>query len=338
MNPFRFAVQVTELPLDGWRERVAWYEQLGFSAIHTPDHFDMRQWDPLTAQAAIAAATRSAAAGASVLDVGFYHPMVLARAAATIAQLAAGGYELGIGAGWMADDYEMAGMTFDRAGVRLDRLREAVQVIRSLWTLERTTFEGEHYQVKDAPAVLGLPLQTTPKIFIGGTMPRAIRLAGAHAEIVSMFPALQGGKIGWAGWAAGSTVEFMAEKSRWAREGAERAGRDPDALELSTQLAHTAVADDPAPVQEFVAKATDVDPASQDESLIFLTGTPAQARERLERRREATGVSYYVMFDPSFNYAFPGDGPTLPGDSGPGAGDRYLESFAEAVIAPLSGQ
>jgi alkanesulfonate monooxygenase SsuD/methylene tetrahydromethanopterin reductase-like flavin-dependent oxidoreductase (luciferase family) len=71
MQPFRFAVQVTELPVPGWRERVAWYEQLGFSAIHTPDHFSLRQWDPLAAQAAIAAVTNTAATGASVLDVGF---------------------------------------------------------------------------------------------------------------------------------------------------------------------------------------------------------------------------------------------------------------------------
>lgn len=338
MHPFRFAVQVTELPLSGWRDRVAWYEKLGFSAIHTPDHFSLQQWDPLTAQAAIAAVTSSAATGASVLDVGFYHPMVLARAAATIAQLAAGGYELGLGAGWMAEDYEMAGMTFDRAGLRLARLREAVEIIRSVWTQERTTYAGEHYRLDNAPAVLGVPLKVVPKILIGGTLPKAIGLAGAHADIVSLFPSLEGGKIGWPGWAEGSTPARMAEKVGWARDGALRADRDPDALELSTQLAHTAIADDPGPVQEFVAEQTEVPPAAQDESMIFLTGTPAEARERLERRREATGISYYVVFDPSFNYAFPEGSPTLPGDTAPGAEDRYFEAFAEAVVTPLAGQ
>jgi alkanesulfonate monooxygenase SsuD/methylene tetrahydromethanopterin reductase-like flavin-dependent oxidoreductase (luciferase family) len=83
MQPFRFAVQVSSLPLPGWRERVRWYEQLGFAALHTPDHFDLRQWDPLATQAAVAGATTRAATGATVIDVGFYHPMVLARAAAT---------------------------------------------------------------------------------------------------------------------------------------------------------------------------------------------------------------------------------------------------------------
>ena len=338
MHPFRFAVQVTELPRASWRKRVRWYEDLGFSAIHTPDHFDLRQWDPLTTQAAIAAVTSSAAAGATVLDVGFYHPLVLARAAATIAGLAAGGYELGIGAGWMPDDYEMAGLAFDRPGIRLERMREAVEIIRSVWTQERTSYDGTHYQIKDAPSVMELPLEVEPKILIGGTMPRAIRLAGAHADIVSVFPALPSGKIGWPGWAEGSTIEYFAAKAAWAREGAQRAGRDPDRLELSTQLTHTAVAADPAPLQAFIAKATNVSPAAQDEAMIFLTGTPSEARERLERRREATGVSYYVMFDPSFNYAHPDGPPSLPGDSGPDAGDRYLEAFSAAIIQELSGQ
>jgi hypothetical protein len=80
-------------------------------------------------------------------------------------------------------------------------------------------------------------------------------------------------------------------------------------IELSTQITHTAVAEDPAPLQEFVAEAIDVPPAAQDAAMIFLTGTPAQVRERLERRREATGVSYHVIFDPTYNYA---DGHVIP--------------------------
>jgi probable F420-dependent oxidoreductase len=336
MHPFRFGVQVTGLPLPGWRERVRWYEQLGFSSIHTPDHFDLVQWDPLSAQAAIAGATSTAATGATVLDVGFYHPLVLARAAATIALLAGGGYELGLGAGWMPRDYEMAGLQFDRAGVRLERLREAAEIIRSVWVNEQTTFDGAHYRIDDAPAVLDLPLPVMPKLLIGATMPRATRLAASLGDIVSVFPPT-GEEIGWPGWAANSRIENVAQQSAWAREGAEQAGREFDALELSTQVPHTAVADDPSSLQEFVAGATGVTPTAQEESTIFITGTPAEARERLQRRREATGVSYYVIFDPSFNYATPEGSPVLPGDGGDRAADRYLEALSESVIKPLAG-
>ena len=96
---------------------------------------------------------------------------------------------------------------------------------------------------------------------------------------------------------------------------------------------------DPAPLQQAVSTATGVDGRAQDASTIFLTGTPAEARERLQRRREATSLSYFIVFDPANNYAN-GDAPLpcLPGDSGPGAADRYLEAFAEAVVRPLTGQ
>jgi probable F420-dependent oxidoreductase len=337
MHPFRFGVQITGLPLPGWRERVRWYEDLGFDTIHTPDHVDMRQWDPLSTQAVVAGATRSAGLSATVLDIGFYHPLVLARAAATMAPIAAGGYELGLGAGWMPRDYELAGLRFDRASVRLGRLEEAVRVIRSLWTNEETTFTGEHYRIDRALSVLPLPLTVMPKVLLGATLPKATRLAASLADIVSVFPPT-GEVIGWPGWAANSRIENVAQQQAWAREGAEQAGRDFETLELSTQIAHTAVAEDPGSLQDFLADATDVAPPAQDESTIFLTGSPAQARERLERRREATGVSYYVIFDPSYNYATPEGSPALPGDSGDGAADRYFEALSDSVIKPLAGQ
>ena len=126
-----------------------------------------------------------------------------------------------------------------------------------------------------------------------------------------------------------------AKQTSWARQ----AAKNPEAIELSTQITHTAVADDPAPLQAILASDIDVDPKEQDESTIFLTGTPAQARERLQRRREATGLSYFVVFDLSCNYARgSGSVPTLPGDSGPGAADRYIEAFSEWVVRPLIGQ
>jgi probable F420-dependent oxidoreductase len=339
MKPFRFGIQVSELPFDGWRERINWYEQLGFTTISTPDHYMMRQWDPVSLMAAVAGTTRSAAVGSTVLNVGLRQPIDLARMAATVASIAAGGCELGLGAGWSPDDFAIAGLPFDTGGVRLQRLEETVQAIKLLWTEETANYAGVHVRLKDAPSVLALPLRRVPKLLIGGTMRRALGIAGRHADIVSVFPSVASGKIGWAGWAEGSTVDQTAAQMAWAKAGAERAGRDWAAVELSTQLCFSAVAGDPGPLQEALATATGVTPQVQDSSTIFLTGTPAQARERLQRRREATGLSYFVVFDMANNYVRPeGWTPALPGDSGPGAGDRYLEAFAEAVVRPLTGQ
>ena len=48
MQPFRFGIQVSQLPYDSWRDRVRWYEDLGFTTISAPDHYQLRQWDPVT--------------------------------------------------------------------------------------------------------------------------------------------------------------------------------------------------------------------------------------------------------------------------------------------------
>lgn len=335
-HPFRFAVQVTELPLDGWRERVRWYERLGFSAIHWSDHVTLPGWDPIAGEAAVAAVTEHAAVGTSVLDAGFYQPIVLARQAATIAAIASGGYELGLGAGWSGDDYRAAGLKFERASVRLKQLEETLTAIRSLWTQETTSFAGEYVTLAGAPSVLELPLPVMPRLLVGATKPHALGVAGRHADIVSMFPAIEGDKIGWEGWAAGATIDHYLEKVAIARDAAASAGRDPEALELSTQITHTAVADDPVGPQAALEDATGVAPSDQDAAMIFLTGTPAEARERLTERRARTGVSYFVVQDTALNYAHPEEAMRLPGDQGPGAADRYLEHLAENVLRPLT--
>jgi alkanesulfonate monooxygenase SsuD/methylene tetrahydromethanopterin reductase-like flavin-dependent oxidoreductase (luciferase family) len=302
MHPFRFGIQVSQLPYDSWRDRVRWYEDLGFTSISAPDHYQLRQWDPVALLAAVAGATRSAAVGSTVLNAGLRLP-------------------------------------FDRAGARLSRLEEAVEAIKLLWTQETTTYSGTYVSLKSAPSVLPLPLPRQPKLLLGGTLRRAITMAGRHADIVSIFPSVASGKIGWPGWAEGSTIERTAEQTAWAQTGARDAGRSPDAIELSTQVGFTAVSRDPQALQQSIAKMTGVEPAGQDASTIFLTGTPAEARERLLRRRVATGLSYFIVFDLANNYANT-DGlvPALPGDSGPGAGDRYLEAFAEEIVRPLTGQ
>ena len=339
MHPFRFGVQVSELPFESWRERVHWYEDLGFSTITTPDHYQLQQWDPIALQAAVAGVTRSAAVGSTVLNSGLRQPIDLARMAATVAAIAAGGCELGIGAGWIADDFEIAGVPFEEPRRRLDHFVETIRAIQLLWSQETTDVEGEFVHLKAAPSVLPLPLPRLPKLLLGGTRRRSLGIAGEFGDIVSVFPSVRSGEIGWPEWAASSTIERTTEQVSWALAGAQRADRDADQLELSTQVSFTAVADQPGALQESLAAATGVNPVDQDESTIFLTGTPAQARERLLRRREATGLNYFVIFDLAHNYANPGGlVQRLPGDAAVGANDRYLEALAEHVLQPLAGQ
>ena len=125
-RPFRFAVHTSDAP-DGatWTSEARRYEDLGFSTLLLRDHFD-DQLAPIAAMTAAAAATTTLRVGCLVFDNDYRHPLVLAKEMATIDVLSGGRVDVGIGAGWMAPDYEQAGMPFDPPGTRVSRMIEAV--------------------------------------------------------------------------------------------------------------------------------------------------------------------------------------------------------------------
>ncbi len=312
-HPFRFGVQLSKLPAETWRDDVRRIEDLGYSSIFWPDHFST-QWEPVAALAAVAAATERVKVGSLVYDVDYRHPVVLAKAAATTHLLSGGRHEFGIGAGWMETDYREAGMAYDRPGVRIERLDEALQVIRGMWGSEKSSFRGKHYQVTDIAPAAELPEGEAPKILIGGGGPRVLRLAGRHADIVGINPKLPEGRV-TAETPADSAPERVREKVSWVREGAEAAGRNPDELELNSLTFVVAITDDPAPLREGLASNTGMTPEQVADCPLFLTGSAMEIRERLEKRREETGISYIVI---------QGSDPTT------------LETFATQIATPLT--
>jgi probable F420-dependent oxidoreductase len=313
-KPFRFGVQVSALPADGWIERVRAYERLGFSTVFCPDHFGP-QWDPTAMLAAAAAVTTRLNVGALVYDVDYRHPVIHAKSAATIHLLSGGRHEFGIGAGWMRTDYDEAGMTYDRPGVRIERLDEALQIIRSMWENERTSFAGRHYTIRNIAQAVELPKGSRPKILIGGGGPRVLRLAGRRADIVGINPSLPEGKITPQS-AADLTPERLDEKLRSVREGAEQAGRRFEDIELNSLTFMTAITDDPSGIRSALASNSGMTTEQVANCPIFLTGSPAEIRDGLEKRRERYGLSYIVV---------------------QGRDQAVLEKFAEQVMAPLSG-
>jgi probable F420-dependent oxidoreductase len=314
-KPFRFAVQISAPPADSWIERIRSYERLGYSTVFCPDHFGP-QWDPTALLAAAAAVTTRLRVGSLVYDVDYRHPVVHAKGAATIQLLSGGRHEFGIGAGWMQTDYDEAGMTYDRPGVRIERLDEALQIIRSMWENERTTFSGRHYQIKNIAKAAELPAGTRPKLLIGGGGPRVLRLAGRHADIVGINPSLPEGKI-TRNSAADLAPERLDEKLRYVREGAEAAGRRFDEIELNSLSFAVAITDDPTGLRTALAANTGMSVEQVASCPIFLTGSAAEIRDGLEKRRERFGLSYIVI---------------------QGREQATVEKFAEQIVAPLSGK
>ncbi len=312
-HPFRFGVQLSALPAADWKDRVRRIEALGYSSVFWPDHFGT-QWEPTAALAAAAAVTERLCIGSLVYDVDYRHPVVLAKAAATIQLLSEGRHEFGIGAGWMESDYLEAGMPFERAGLRIERLEEALQIIQAMWTGERTSFEGKHYTIREIAQAAELPEGSRPRVLVGGGGRRMLTLAGRYADIVGLNPKVDQGRV-TPETAADLAPERVREKVGWVRAGAEAAGRDPDALELNSLVFLVAFSDDPSGVREALAGNTGMSVDQVAACPMFLTGSGGEIRDRLEKQREETGISYVVI---------------------QGRDPELLERFAREVVEPLA--
>ncbi|MGH9103863.1 MAG: LLM class flavin-dependent oxidoreductase, partial [Acidimicrobiales bacterium] len=134
MFPFRFGVQLSRADSGAaWRGLARKIEDLGYSTLFIPDHFE-DQFGPLVALTVAAEATSTLRVGSLVFGNDYRHPVVLASEVATLDLMAEGRVEVGLGAGWMRSDYQQAGITEDPPGVRISRMAESLTVMKSLWS------------------------------------------------------------------------------------------------------------------------------------------------------------------------------------------------------------
>lgn len=287
---FRFAADLTG-PLPGmtWLDTAREVEQLGYSTLFVPDHFD-EGLGPIAAITAAAAATTTLNVGALVFDCDFRHPAVMARELATIDLLSEGRLEVGLGAGWKRLDYDRSGIPMDRPGVRVSRLIEHAAVLKGLWADGSYSYSGDHYEITDLDGTPAPHRAGGPPILVGGGAPRLLRWAGATADIVGVNASIHSGEIDQAS-AQDALAERIDEKVGWLREGA---GDRFDDLELNAWLAVADITDDPT-VAEGVAAFFGTDPASLRQSPLALVGSPGDVREMLAERRDRWGYSYVVI-------------------------------------------
>lgn len=164
-------------------------EALGFDWISIWDHFYPAQVAPdldclegIACHAALAVRTSRVRVGSLVYCTGYRHPAVLANAGATIDHLSQGRLELGLGAGWHADEYAAYGIPFESPGTRLRRLAESVEVIRLLWSEDVVSYDGEFFTLTDARCN-PKPVQERPTIWIGARGDKtALPLVGRLAD------------------------------------------------------------------------------------------------------------------------------------------------------------
>lgn len=287
-RPFRFGVQAQQAASGAdWLELARKTEDLGYSTLTLPDHFD-GQFAPALALQAAASVTETLRLGALVWCNDYRHPVVFANEMATLDILSSGRVEIGIGAGWMKTDYDAAGINYDRPGVRIDRLIESVEIQKGLYGDGPFSYEGEHYRITDLD-LMPKPLQRPhPPILIGGGGPRMLRLAGKHADIVGVNPNLASGAID-AKTISDITAERFADKIGWVRDGA---GERFDQIELNIRIFMVILTDDRRATAEALAGGMGLSVDAALASPLALVGTTEQMVEDLLERRETYGFSY----------------------------------------------
>ena len=212
-------------------------EELGFDHAWLVDHLLDTDGPPShpcheawTLLAAIAARTERIRLGVLVTSNTFRHPAILAKEAVTVDHISRGRLILGLGAGWHEGEHRRFGMDLPPPAERVDRLEEAIQVITKLMSSERTTFEGRHYHLDDAPLEPKPIQQPRIPLLIAAHRPRMIRLAARYADQWDTFPELPG-------TATDGVSEGIDARVRRFDAACLDAGRDPASIRRSTWAA-----------------------------------------------------------------------------------------------------
>ncbi len=322
VRPFRFAAGGEGNPDEGGARRFVKLaqkaEELGYDSFMIPDHLG-NQVGPIAALGALAVATDKIRLGTAVLANGFRHPAVLAKDATTIDQISGGRLEFGIGAGWMKDEYDKAGIAYESPGVRIEKLDESLTILDVLMRGQECTFEGKHYQVRGLQGSPRPRQGPRPPIVVGGGGPRMLALAAKHADIISLVPSTtKEGKL--------KLSEITMEKSIERVEVIRRAAGDRFAdIELNWTITTILISDDREQTAEMVLGALDngfppnmdVDVKLTVEDVLrspyIAIGSFEEIAEQVRGVRAATGMSYVGVF-PTQMEAFAPVIPLLAGE------------------------
>jgi probable F420-dependent oxidoreductase len=259
-RPIRLAINLqTQAPMAEVVEQARRAEQIGFDTVYLPDHIGYLA--PLPTAVAVAAATESVLVGPWVLNTGFYRPALLARDLAGVDAATGGRLEIGLGTGYMADEFAAAGLPFPSPGERIRTLGEHITAIRAALS------DPEYH-----PA----PIQQPPTITVAGSGDRLLAMAAQHADIVSI------GGLG--------TEADIAERVGYVKA---KAGPRIADIELSFGFFQVAIdKPDYLPVLDILAPESS--DAERRQMATLLEGPVPAAAERIDRLREL-GISYFSI-------------------------------------------
>ena len=210
------------------RDFVANVENMGWDGFWYADHYmpNTPDGEPISGNfnecfsvlSALAATTSRLRLGSLVTPTTVNHPALIANRAATIDQISNGRFVLGMGAGWQINEHKAFGIELFDAKPRVDRFAEAIEIVSSMLSQERTTFKGEHFTITNAPCE-PKPVQSPLPILVGTGGTRMLRLTARFAQE-------------WNTW---GTPEVAGGVIKKLREACEKEGRDPATVRTSVQ-------------------------------------------------------------------------------------------------------
>jgi probable F420-dependent oxidoreductase len=293
MKPFRFGVQwipKASPTQTGISELAQQVERLGYSILTIADHLD-DTLAPGPALASAAMATTTLRIGTMVSCNDYRHPVVTAKEAATIDVLSGGRFEQGLGAGWLQSEYDRAGLPFDRAGIRIERLEETLVIVKALWSGEPCSFAGQHYSIN---GLLGVPTPVQrPQIpiIVGGGGRKVLAIAGKHADIIGLNLDLRdpGDRQRMGDSVTDNATE---QKLGWVRDAA---GDRFNELEIQARIHACRIAEDREVQLIDIGRRLGMSPEAARQSPHVICGSVDQITEDLIERRERLGISYMTI-------------------------------------------
>jgi probable F420-dependent oxidoreductase len=299
-RPFRFSLLTGGAETrQEWINKACQVEDLGYDSLLFGDHVH-NAMSPIAAIAAGAAQTTTLRFGSYMFGNDFRHPLLLAQEAATVDVLSDGRLDLGLGAGYLHYDYSQLGLPLDSPGTRIERLEEAVRIIKGFFAGQPFEFQGKYYQV-DAGVISPGPVQKPhPPILMGGGGKRMISLAAREANIVSFNPRTT--REGWFDFSSVSP-EATGQKLQWFIEAA---GDRASEIEISLLVPVVKITDNEREalqvleqfLRDFSVPEGVLTTDQLRESPHIFVGSLSAVQDKFLATRERFGILHYVFFEP----------------------------------------
>ena len=294
VRPFQLMVGSSDAP-DGQMitEQARWAESVGFTHVAVHDHLENRH-APIPLLTAVAMSTERMGLCPLVLNNDLRHPAVLAQELASLDVLSGGRVVVGIGAGWNEPEYRETGLQFDRPGVRIERMLEAIAILRGLFADGPFSFSGRHYTITEMDGGPKPVQRPHPPFLVGGTREKVLRVAAREADIVGLDLRQQGEAI------LDAFESRTDERIGWIRdEVGDRIGQLD--INVLRSIGDLAVTNEPLKVAAEVARRLEansgVEISARDvlESPFSMIGAVPDLVEKLRALRQRWGINSFLV-------------------------------------------